>query len=69
MHAMDNNIDTFYPAGSGGFKVFHPMVYQRVIESLHLSPEYEKSKCVSITITIALFDIVHLYLCTYIQCS
>ncbi|XP_065903031.1 condensin-2 complex subunit D3-L-like isoform X3 [Dysidea avara] len=29
--------------GSGGFKVFHPMVFQRVIESLHLNPEYEKS--------------------------
>ena len=30
--------------GSGGFKVFHPMVFQRAIESLHLVPEYERSK-------------------------
>jgi len=34
----------FYLTGSGGFKVFHPMVFQRVIESLHLRPEHEKSK-------------------------
>ena len=33
-----------HTVGSGGFKVFHPMVFQRVIESLHLVPEYEKSK-------------------------
>ena len=30
--------------GSGGFKVFHPMVFQRAIESLCLIPEYERSK-------------------------
>ena len=31
--------------------MFHPMVFQRVIESLHLNPEYEKSKCVTVTMT------------------
>ena len=41
----------FNLVGSGGFKVFHPMVFQRVIESLHLNPEYEKSKCVTVTMT------------------
>ena len=37
-----------YTLGSGGFKVFHPMVFQRAIESLHLVPEYEKSKYITI---------------------
>ena len=31
--------------------MFHPIVFQRVIESLHLNPEYEKSKCVTVTMT------------------
>ena len=45
----------FY-VGSGGFKVFHPMVFQRAIESLHMVPEYERSKLY-----------VHMYVYNY-QC-
>ena len=44
-----------YIVGSGGFKVFHPMVFQRAIESLHLVPEYEKSKHMLIYIHVYVF--------------
>jgi len=53
-------VDSFNVVGSGGFKVFHPMVFQRVIESLHLSPEYEKSKFVTVIVT----SFVSLFGCT-----